>query len=65
MSVYRVDPISGSGGFKVQIADDAGGVRVVGVFLTEAEAAAWIAADSGRTGISADNGCRLSSHREG
>jgi hypothetical protein len=50
MSIYRVNPISGTGGFKVHVTDDAGGLRVVGVFLTEADADAWIAADSSRSG---------------
>jgi hypothetical protein len=46
MSIYNVNPIGGSGGFKVHVADDVGGLRVVGVFFTEADAKAWIAVDS-------------------
>jgi hypothetical protein len=46
MNIYRVNPIGGGSGFKVHVADEAGGLRVVGVFLTEADANAWIAADS-------------------
>ncbi len=49
MSIYRIDPVGGGRGFKVQVADAAGGLRVVGVFLTVADADEWIAADSGRT----------------
>jgi hypothetical protein len=49
MSIYRVNPMGGRDGFKVQVIDDAGGLRVVGVFLTEADADAWIAADSSRS----------------
>jgi hypothetical protein len=47
MSRYRVDPIGGTDSFKVHVTDNAGGLRVVGVFSTEADAEAWIAADSG------------------
>jgi hypothetical protein len=46
MSIYRVNPVGGSTGFKVHVADDAGGRRVVGVFPTEADANAWITVDS-------------------
>jgi hypothetical protein len=46
MSIYRVNPIGGSDGFKVNVARSSGGVRVVGIFWTEADANAWIAADS-------------------
>ena len=46
MSIYRVNPIGGASGFKVHVTDKAGGLRVVGVFSTEADAKAWIAADS-------------------
>ena len=46
MSTYRVNPIGGSDGFKVNVARSSGGLRVVGIFWTEADANAWIAADS-------------------
>jgi hypothetical protein len=46
MSIYRVNLIRGSGGFKVHVADKSGGLRVVGIFLTEADANDWIVADS-------------------
>jgi hypothetical protein len=46
MSIYRINPVGG-GGFKVHVADDAGGLRVVGVFPTEADAGAWITVDKG------------------
>jgi hypothetical protein len=48
MSIYRINPIVGSNGFKVHVADEAGGLRVVGVFLTETDAEAWIAVDRGQ-----------------
>jgi hypothetical protein len=32
MSTYRVSLIGGGSGFKVHVADDAGGLRVVGFF---------------------------------
>jgi hypothetical protein len=46
MSNYCVNPIGGSDGFKVNVARGSGSVRVVGIFWTEADANAWIAADS-------------------
>ena len=46
MSTYRVNPVGGSGGFKVHVTDSTGGLRVVGVFPTEDDANAWIEADS-------------------
>ena len=46
MSTYRVNPVGRSGGFKVQVIDSTGGLRVVGVFPTEDDANAWIDADS-------------------
>jgi hypothetical protein len=45
MSIYRVNPIGGGNGFKVHVADNQGGLRVVGIFLTEADATAWIDRD--------------------
>jgi hypothetical protein len=45
MNVYCINPISAGNGFKVHIADQADGLRVVGIFLTEIDAEAWIAAD--------------------
>jgi hypothetical protein len=47
MSIYRVSPIGGGSGFKVHVADDAGGVRVIGIFPTATNAEAWIATDRG------------------
>jgi hypothetical protein len=49
MNIYRINPIGGSSGFKVHVADEAGGLRVVGVFPSETDAQAWIASDSGQT----------------
>jgi hypothetical protein len=48
MSVYRISPIAGGNGFKVHVADQAGGLRVVGVFPTETDAEAWITTDHQR-----------------
>jgi hypothetical protein len=48
MSIYRIDPIGGGSGFKVHVTDDASGLRVVGVFLNETDAQAWIVADRGQ-----------------
>jgi hypothetical protein len=47
MSIYCIAPIGGSGGFKVHVTDECGGLRVVGVFPSEADAKTWIAGDSG------------------
>jgi hypothetical protein len=47
MSIYRIDPIGGGSGFKVHVTENAGGLRVVGVFLSEADAQAWIVTDRG------------------
>ena len=47
MSIYRIKPIAGGNGFKVNVSDDAGGLRVVGIFYSENAAAAWITADRG------------------
>jgi hypothetical protein len=46
MSIYRIVPIGGGSGFKVHVTDDAASLRVVGVFLTESDADAWIIAHS-------------------
>jgi hypothetical protein len=46
MSTYRITLVGGGSGFKVHVADNSDGLRVVGVFVTEAEANEWIAADS-------------------
>ncbi len=64
MSIYRIDPVGGGRGFKVQVADAAGGLRVVGVFLTVADADAWIAVDSSRTKQPAEGHAPLVSGRE-
>jgi hypothetical protein len=45
MNVYCINPISSGNGFKVQIADQADRLRVVGIFLTTLDAEEWIAAD--------------------
>jgi hypothetical protein len=64
MSIYNVNPIGGSGCFKVHVADDAGGLRVVGVFFTEADANAWIAVDSRITAPSDGDGQHRLSGRQ-
>jgi hypothetical protein len=46
MNIYRINPVGGSSGFTVHVSDNAGGLRVVGVFPTVADADAWIAVDS-------------------
>jgi hypothetical protein len=43
--MYCINTLGGGAGYKVQVADSAGGLRVVGVFSNEADARAWIAAD--------------------
>jgi hypothetical protein len=48
MPIYHINPIAGGNGFKVHVADEAGGLRVVGVFLTETDAEAWITTDRRR-----------------
>jgi hypothetical protein len=45
MSIYRINPIGGGNGFKVHVADEAGGLRVVGIFFSETDAEVWIATD--------------------
>jgi hypothetical protein len=45
MGTYRIGSLGDGMGFKVQVTDGAGGLRVVGVFPDEAMAKAWIAAD--------------------
>ncbi len=47
--MYRINALGGGAGYKVQVADTAGGLRVVGVFSNEADARAWIAADQATT----------------
>jgi hypothetical protein len=64
MSIYRINPIGGGSGFKVHVADEAGGLRVVGVFLTEADANAWIAADSRMTPASCNETSHLLTRQE-
>jgi hypothetical protein len=63
MSIYRVNPV-GSGGFKVDVVEESGGLRVVGVFLTEADANVWIAADQNGARSLDDDGSRLVHHQE-
>jgi hypothetical protein len=64
MSIYRVNPVGFGGGFKAHVADDAGGIRVVGVFLTEADANVWIAADRNGAARSDDGGPSLFTGRD-
>jgi hypothetical protein len=45
MRTYRIKPLGGGTGLKVDVADAAGGLRVVGIFLSETDAEAWIAND--------------------
>lgn len=47
MNVYCINPIGSGNGFKVHVADQGDGLRVVGIFRTETEAEAWIEADRG------------------
>jgi hypothetical protein len=49
MDIYRINPVGGGIGFKVDVADETGGLRVVGVFSSEADAQAWIATDRQQT----------------
>jgi hypothetical protein len=64
MSTYRVNPIGGSHGFKVHVADGGGGLRVVGVFLSEADANEWIAVDSRISEGPGDEDRHLFTHQE-
>jgi hypothetical protein len=50
MGTYRIIPILGGGGFKVHVTDAHGGLRVIGIFRSEAEAAGWISTDHGAHG---------------
>jgi hypothetical protein len=45
MSTYRIGCLGDGIGFKVQVTDASGDLRVVGVFSDEAVARAWIVAD--------------------
>jgi hypothetical protein len=45
MNIYRINPVGGGLGFKVDVADETGGLRVVGIFSSESDAQAWIATD--------------------
>ncbi len=49
MGIYRIDPIGGGTGFKVHVADATGSLRIVGIFFSETDAAAWIEADRHHT----------------
>jgi hypothetical protein len=53
MSIYRIDSAGGSSGFKVHVADEAGGLRVVGIFLSDTDAA-WIATNRGQSWMTDD-----------
>jgi hypothetical protein len=64
MSIYRVNPIRGGSGFKVHVTDEAGGLRVVGVFSTEADADAWIVADSRKARASCNENLHLFTRQE-
>ncbi|MFL5288646.1 MAG: hypothetical protein ACJ8AW_48760 [Rhodopila sp.] len=50
MSMYRICSLGDGIGFKVQVTDGSGGLRVVGVFADEAVAKAWIIADQQEAG---------------
>jgi hypothetical protein len=45
MSMYCINTLGGGAGYKVQVADTAGGLRVVGVFANKDDAKAWIEVD--------------------
>jgi hypothetical protein len=45
MSMYCINTLGGGAGYKVQVADTAGGLRVVGVFSNKDDAKAWIEVD--------------------
>jgi hypothetical protein len=45
MSIYRIIRITGGIGYKVHVAKVPEGLRVIGIFLTEADARHWIATD--------------------
>jgi hypothetical protein len=64
MNIYRINPIGGGGGFKVLVSDNAGSLRVVGVFPTVADADAWIAADSRMPEASDRDAAHQSSRQE-
>ena len=64
MSIYHVNRIGGGSGFKVHVSDEAGGLRVVGVFLTEPDADAWIATDSRMTPAFRNETARLLTRQE-
>ena len=53
MSIYRINPIGGGSGFKVNVSDKTGGLRVIGIFSSETAAAAWISADRDTAKINA------------
>jgi hypothetical protein len=45
MSIYRIIRITGGDGYKVHVTYAVSGLRVIGVFPTEADAKHWIATD--------------------
>jgi hypothetical protein len=49
MSMYCINTLGGGAGYKVQVEDTAGGLRVVGVFSNEDDAKAWIEVDQATT----------------
>jgi hypothetical protein len=49
MDIYCINPIRGGSGFRVHVVGQAGGLRVIGIFHSEADAEAWIAADRHRS----------------
>jgi hypothetical protein len=49
MDIYRIKPVGGGIGFKVDVADETGGLRVVGILPSKADAQAWIATDRRQT----------------
>ncbi len=48
---YRIIKITGGTGFKVHVTHLAGGLRVIGIFLSETEAMSWIADDRTTTSL--------------
>jgi hypothetical protein len=45
MSIYRIIRISGEIGYKVHVTNASRGLRVIGIFLSEAAASDWINTD--------------------
>jgi hypothetical protein len=45
MSIYRIIRIAGGIGYKVHVTNASSGLRVIGIFLTAADATDWATAD--------------------